>query len=80
MLTSELAGENKFMSVERRNVRVSKDWIDKEWVDIKPKHDILAVLTSWLNPTPKVSLPLPVSTGSPTAESSKEEAFRCHKE
>ncbi|XP_057765073.1 uncharacterized protein LOC130985913 isoform X2 [Salvia miltiorrhiza] len=50
-------GENKFMSVERRNVRASKDWMDKKWVDIMAKHDILAVLTSWLNPMPKVSLP-----------------------
>lgn len=37
-------------------MRVSKDWIRKEWVDIMPKHDILSFLTSWLNPMPNVPL------------------------
>ncbi|KAL1537238.1 hypothetical protein AAHA92_29773 [Salvia divinorum] len=50
-------GENKFMSVDRRNVRCSKDWIDEKWVDITTKHDILAVLTSCLNSMPSVSVP-----------------------
>lgn len=52
-----MAGENKFMSVERRNVRASKEWMEQKWVDIMAKRDILAVLTSWLNPMQKVSLP-----------------------
>lgn len=37
-------------------MRVSKDWIGREWVDIMPKHDILSFLTSWLNPMSNVSL------------------------
>ncbi|KAH6787753.1 hypothetical protein C2S52_007305 [Perilla frutescens var. hirtella] len=58
-------GENKFMSVERRNIRGSKDWIDKKWVDIMGKQDILSFLTAWLNPIPKlVSLPVPVADSS----------------
>ncbi|KAL3643302.1 hypothetical protein CASFOL_014117 [Castilleja foliolosa] len=32
-----LPGENQLLTVEPKNVRVSKDWIDNKWVDIKPK-------------------------------------------
>lgn len=55
------------MTVERRNIRVSKDWIDNKWVDIMAKPDILSIITSWLNPMPKVSLP--ILSGSPLADS-----------
>ncbi|KAK6149643.1 hypothetical protein DH2020_017168 [Rehmannia glutinosa] len=50
-------GENKFLTVERKDIRVSKDWINDQWVDIKAKSDILSFLTSSLNPLPKVPLP-----------------------
>lgn len=45
-----LPGESKFLTIERNNVRVSRDWIDNRWVNVKPKADILSFLTSTLNP------------------------------
>ncbi|PIN18616.1 hypothetical protein CDL12_08719 [Handroanthus impetiginosus] len=53
-----MAGENKFFTVKRKDIRMSKDWIDNKWVDIKAKPDILSILTSFLNP-PLQLPPLP---------------------
>lgn len=64
-----MAGENKLMTVERTNLRKSKDWIDNKWVDVMPKPNILQILTSRLNPMPKVSLP--IFAGKGVAGSSK---------
>ncbi|KAL0443041.1 UNVERIFIED_CONTAM: hypothetical protein Slati_2026800 [Sesamum latifolium] len=50
-------GENKFLTIKRKDTRVSKDWIDNRWVDIRAKPDILSFLTSSLNPMPRVQLP-----------------------
>ncbi|KAL2483915.1 uncharacterized protein Fot_45359 [Forsythia ovata] len=48
-------GDNRFSAVERKNVRVSREWIDDKWVDIEGKPDILSFLSS--NFSPKVNLP-----------------------
>ncbi|XP_011095931.1 uncharacterized protein LOC105175245 [Sesamum indicum] len=50
-------GENKFLTIKRKDIRVSKDWIDNKWVDVRVKPDILSFLTSSLNPMPRVQLP-----------------------
>ncbi|KAK6124770.1 hypothetical protein DH2020_041491 [Rehmannia glutinosa] len=55
-------GENNLLTVERKDIRVSKDWIDNKWTDIKAKPDILSFLTSSLNPIPKLPLPNPSVT------------------
>lgn len=39
-------GEKMFMTVERKNVRASKEWMGNEWVDVRSKHDILDFLTA----------------------------------
>ncbi|KAL8461658.1 hypothetical protein ACS0TY_032948 [Phlomoides rotata] len=43
-------GEKRFMTVERKDLRISKDWIDNKWVDAIAKPDILSAITSILNP------------------------------
>ncbi|GER51627.1 serine acetyltransferase [Striga asiatica] len=52
-----LPGEHKFLFFERKDVRVSKDWVGEQWVDVKPKLNILSFLNSHLNTLPKVKLP-----------------------
>lgn len=37
-------GENMFLNVRRKDVRVSRDWVDGKWVDVKAKLDILSVI------------------------------------
>ncbi|KAG8385857.1 hypothetical protein BUALT_Bualt03G0088800 [Buddleja alternifolia] len=55
-------GEKKFMTVERKNMRVSKDWVDNKWISLKPKSDILAFLSESFNPI-ITRPPLPVLAG-----------------
>ncbi|XP_051128355.1 uncharacterized protein LOC127249541 isoform X2 [Andrographis paniculata] len=43
-------GEKKFQSVDRKDIRIAKDWVNNYWVDINPVPDILAYLTSLMNP------------------------------
>ncbi|KAL6520467.1 hypothetical protein OROHE_017055 [Orobanche hederae] len=59
-----LPGEHKFLTVERKDIRVSKDWIGNQWADVKVKPDILSSITSSLNPLPKLPLPRVDSTSS----------------
>ncbi|KAK6133201.1 hypothetical protein DH2020_033037 [Rehmannia glutinosa] len=61
-----LVSENRFLTVARKNIRVSRDWIDGKWVNIKAKPDILSFLSSIFNPRPKPP-PIPSSTSSPLA-------------
>lgn len=39
-------GEGKLATFHRKNVRVSRDWVDQRWVDIKSKPDISAFLSA----------------------------------
>lgn len=50
-----LTGENRFSTVARKNIRVSRDWIDRKWVDIKARHDILSFLSLVFSPGPKLT-------------------------
>lgn len=37
-------GENLFLNVPKKDVRVSRDWVGGKWVDVEPKLDILSVI------------------------------------
>lgn len=65
-----MAGENRFLTVARKNIRVSRDWIDRKWVNIKAKPDILSFLSSIFSTCPKLR-PFPVlaETNSSTTNS-----------
>ncbi|XP_019176883.1 PREDICTED: uncharacterized protein LOC109172190 [Ipomoea nil] len=39
-------GENKSMTFPKKNLRISRDWIDNKWVDIKPKPDICSFISA----------------------------------
>ncbi|KAG8385858.1 hypothetical protein BUALT_Bualt03G0088900 [Buddleja alternifolia] len=55
-------GENNFVTVEQKNLRVSKDWVDNKWVSLQPKSDILAFVSKSFNPI-ITRPPLPVLAG-----------------
>lgn len=39
-------GEERFLKVEQKNIRISRDWINNRWIDIRGKPDICTYLTS----------------------------------
>ena len=39
-------GEERFLKVEKKNIRISRDWINNRWVDIQGKPDICSYLPS----------------------------------
>ncbi|KAI8557499.1 hypothetical protein RHMOL_Rhmol04G0015400 [Rhododendron molle] len=41
-----IPGENLLLNISRKSLRVSRDWIGDQWVDIEAKHDILAAISA----------------------------------
>ncbi|KAL0353519.1 UNVERIFIED_CONTAM: protein AGENET DOMAIN (AGD)-CONTAINING P1 [Sesamum angustifolium] len=41
-----IPGENLYLNVELKNLRVSRDWIGDRWVDVEPNPNILHVLSA----------------------------------
>lgn len=39
-------GEERFLMVEKKNIRISRDWINNRWVDIQGKPNICSYLSS----------------------------------
>ncbi|KAM7530864.1 hypothetical protein LguiB_034274 [Lonicera macranthoides] len=60
-----LPGEDKFLTLQRKNIRTSRDWVDNRWVNVQPKPDIISVISSKLSSDMKfpVSLNLVDSFG-----------------
>nr|GMC54964.1 DUF724 domain-containing protein [Ipomoea batatas]GMD82679.1 DUF724 domain-containing protein [Ipomoea batatas] len=59
-------GENRSRTFPKKNLRVSRDWIDNKWVDIKPKPDICSFISA-----AAVSSKPRISSGSTSAEASR---------
>nr|GMC51441.1 DUF724 domain-containing protein [Ipomoea batatas] len=59
-------GENRSRTFPKKNLRISRDWIDNKWVDIKPKPDIC----SFISAAAVASKPR-ISSGSTSAEASR---------
>ncbi|CAA0818005.1 agenet domain-containing protein / bromo-adjacent homology (BAH) domain-containing protein [Striga hermonthica] len=38
-----LPGKNKFLTMERKDIRFSKDWVENKWVNISAKPNILSL-------------------------------------
>ncbi|XAR65752.1 hypothetical protein NMG60_11009968 [Bertholletia excelsa] len=43
-------GDDRFLCVQRKHTRTSRDWVVNRWVDIKAKPDISAYISSLVNP------------------------------
>ncbi|KAB1221686.1 hypothetical protein CJ030_MR2G006259 [Morella rubra] len=49
-------GEDSFLKLQRKNVRISRDWVGNRWVDIKVKPDILSYLSERVSSSLKLSM------------------------
>ncbi|XP_027360662.1 uncharacterized protein LOC113868886 [Abrus precatorius] len=57
-------GEDKFLMVEKKNIRISRDWIDNRWVDIPRKPNICSYLSSKVSSSIRLSANSAVVDGS----------------
>ncbi|KAF2305576.1 hypothetical protein GH714_006860 [Hevea brasiliensis] len=49
-------GERFFLSIHKRDLRSSRDWVGNQWIDIQAKPDILSVISATINPDAKMSM------------------------
>lgn len=40
-----LSGERMFLNIDRKNLRISRDWVGDRWVDIETNRDILSMIS-----------------------------------
>ncbi|KAL3521828.1 hypothetical protein ACH5RR_014662 [Cinchona calisaya] len=49
-------GENKFLTLQRKDLRPSRDWVGNKWMEINPKRDILSVISSTVSHNMKLPM------------------------
>ncbi|KAF3638776.1 putative calponin -like proteiny domain-containing protein-like [Capsicum annuum] len=52
-------GENRLLEIPKKNVWISRDWIDNKWVEVNGKKDIKSFISSSLNDVSKCSIKEP---------------------
>ncbi|XP_022733804.1 uncharacterized protein LOC111287475 isoform X2 [Durio zibethinus] len=45
-----LPGENLFLNIDKKDLRISRDWDGDQWIDIEARPDILAVISAAIRP------------------------------
>ncbi|CAG7910100.1 unnamed protein product [Brassica rapa] len=52
-----IPGENLCLTVQRKDIRISRDWVGDSWIDIDPKPEILSLVSSDdISPEAKLSV------------------------
>ncbi|PHT30910.1 hypothetical protein CQW23_27247 [Capsicum baccatum] len=51
--------EYRLLEIPKKNVRISRDWIDNKWVEVNGKKDIMSFISSSLNDVSKCSIKEP---------------------
>ncbi|KAK2998555.1 hypothetical protein RJ639_024040, partial [Escallonia herrerae] len=47
-------GEHKVLEVQRKDLRISRDWVDNQWVHVKAKPNVLSFISSAVTPNLKL--------------------------
>lgn len=53
-----IPGENLFLNMHSKDLRISRDWVGNQWVDIEAKPDILSAIYAAISPDAKISTSL----------------------
>ncbi|KAE9591531.1 hypothetical protein Lal_00038813 [Lupinus albus] len=48
-------GEDKFLTVEKKHIRISRDWVGNKWVDIPGKPNICSYISSYVSSSIRLS-------------------------
>ncbi|CAK9155565.1 unnamed protein product [Ilex paraguariensis] len=51
-----IPSENLFLNVDRKNLRISRDWVGDQWVDIEPNPNVLSTISEDVSPDTKLSV------------------------
>ncbi|CAL5390286.1 unnamed protein product [Camellia sinensis] len=62
-----IPSENILLNINRKNLRVSRDWMGDHWVDIKLNHDVLSAISSVIRLDAKLS-PASISAKEPESD------------
>lgn len=54
-------GENLFLDMHKKDVRISRDWVGNQWIDIQAKPDILSAISATTSPETKTSISLMIN-------------------
>lgn len=49
-------GESFFLSIHKKDLRTSRDWVGNQWIDIQVKPDILSAISATFSPDAKMSM------------------------
>lgn len=52
VFVSLVVGEGRFLTLQKKDIRASRDWMENKWIDLKPMPDILVFLSE--NVTPRL--------------------------
>lgn len=56
-----VSGENLFLDMHKKDVRISRDWVGNQWIDIQAKPDILSAISATTSPETKTSISLMIN-------------------
>ncbi|KAL5700033.1 hypothetical protein ACHQM5_025534 [Ranunculus cassubicifolius] len=62
-------GEDIYSSFERKKVRISKDWLRNEWVDVASRPDVVSLLSPDVSPGMKLSACSSIAKGTESGSS-----------
>ncbi|KAA8527049.1 hypothetical protein F0562_008722 [Nyssa sinensis] len=70
-----IPGENLFLNIHKKNLRVSRDWMGDQWVDIETNSDILSAISAGFSQDTKLT-----ASASAVAKEVKSDGFpmSCH--
>lgn len=51
-----VSGEKLFLDIHKKDVRISRDWVGNQWIDIQAKPDVLSAISATTSPETKTSI------------------------
>lgn len=49
-------GENFILNINKKDLRISRDWVGDQWINIQAKPDILSAIPETISPDTKISM------------------------
>lgn len=73
MCFSVISGEDIYSTFKRKNLRISRDWVKNQWVDVATRPDILSFISATVSPGMKLSACSTIAKGTESGSSGMSE-------